>query len=139
MSMIGIRGVECGLCGGSSVVEHLPSKQRAAGSNPVSRSSPATPRGETADHADERGPPHITRNQTAKDAKYTKRGVCGEVVAEVGGSRPRTLWTGGGVVGEVRGNRFLGEAVAGVVDDGIAGVRGNKFEVQVFVGGVVVH
>ena len=58
MSMIGIRGVECGLCGGSSVVEHLPSKQRAAGSNPVSRSTP----------------PHKINRETRKIAPNAKRG-----------------------------------------------------------------
>ena len=34
---------------------------------------------------------------------------------------------------------FGGEAVAGVVDDGIAGKGGDTLEVKVFVGGVVVH
>ena len=49
------------------MVEHLPSKQRAAGSNPVSRSTP----------------PH--KNKPRNTQKHAKRGVCGEVVAEVGG------------------------------------------------------
>ena len=43
------------------------------------------------------------------------------------------------MVGEVRGNLFGGEAVAGVVDDGVAGEGGDTLEVKVFVGGVVVH
>ena len=43
------------------------------------------------------------------------------------------------MVGEVRGDLFGGEAVAGVVDDGIAGEGGDTLEVEVFVGGVVVH
>ena len=43
------------------------------------------------------------------------------------------------MVGEVRGHLVWGEAVAGVVDDGIAGEGGDTLEVKVFVGGVVVH
>ena len=43
------------------------------------------------------------------------------------------------MVGEVRGDLFEREAVAGVVDDGIAGEGGDTLEVKVFVGGVVVH
>ena len=52
------------------MVEHLPSKQRAAGSNPVSRS---------------RDKPRNTQNTR-------KGGVWGgRIMAEVGGGRPRTL------------------------------------------------
>ena len=125
------------------MVEHLPSKQRAAGSNPVSRSRPHRPKSNRETRKiREKGAPKPSPGLT------NERRWCGTSTAPTAPpfGKLRTPLSdlnlcsaGGGVVGEVRGDLFGGEAVAGVVDDGVVGEGGDTLEVEGFVGGVVVH